>query len=748
MAIRLGSAYGKVELDASGVVKGANTAKQSFGAIEAAGARMGEAMQQIGARMTLALTVPLILIGKKAIEFASGLQQSKDNVKIVFGEMSDAVLTWSQTSAKSFGQSQEDALDAVTAFDRLLESYNIGQQEAADMSMKLVALSSNLAIFNKTSASDAQGKLLSGLQGNTEALKDFGITISDAEIRAKAFQMGLMDGAVDMVKVNGAVLDLKDAQKDLADMQNGGADSADKVAKAQGRVADAADRVDDAYTRVQRAQKDLNDLMADGEATSKQIERAQRKVEDAEDNLTTALRKRTEAQIYATNAAKNSIPQDLDLAQAKQDVAEAEQRINTAMDGNLSKLDDATTAQVTYQLILEKTADIQGDFSDETDNAAVQMMIFNAEVKNAVTQLGTILLPIVLDIVIGLNDMLEKFQSLPIGIQEAIVNFGIFLGLSGPIINFIGTIKLLKFTIGGLVTSLKGLFVGGRLTGLITTMATFGTWLQMVAIPAIVAFFSTFGAIIIAIIALVLGLIFVIWAFATDFMGVTTTLKQLWSIVAIVFKQEWEKIKTAFKLGWDFIKEKSAEGWEQIKLEWTDGWEQIKAQLDAGIAGWRLALTTIWNWIVTWARGVVQSILNAFNINWSQIGTNIINGIMNGLTSMWDSLVALAQEIAQSVLDAFDGVLEMGSPSAAMDRRGFNSGLGYMRGMKRGMNPFEMMQLAAVPLQAVGGAGGGGSNVTMVNNFASGLTERQAYQIVDGRIEQAFERLSRMLESA
>ena len=80
-----------------------------------------------------------------------------------------------------------------------------------------------------------------------------------------------------------------------------------------------------------------------------------------------------------------------------------------------------------------------------------------------------------------------------------------------------------------------------------------------------------------------------------------------------------------------------------------------------------------------------------------------------------------------------------------MAKRGVHSALGYMQGMRSGMNPAEIMQLAAIPLQAMSGAGGNQSNMTI--NLASGLTMRQASQMIESSQGAMLARITRMLEA-
>lgn len=83
------------------------------------------------------------------------------------------------------------------------------------------------------------------------------------------------------------------------------------------------------------------------------------------------------------------------------------------------------------------------------------------------------------------------------------------------------------------------------------------------------------------------------------------------------------------------------------------------------------------------ARNVVNSIKNAFNIDWSSIGANIINGIKNGITSLAGSLADAAASAARSALDAAKSLLGIHSPSKAFEYLGKMSDEGMALGFEK-----------------------------------------------------------------
>ena len=129
-----------------------------------------------------------------SITAASDLAESQSKVNVVFGKGAVEVQKWASTSATAFGMSSQAALEAAGTYGNLFQSFGLGQSEAQKMSTSLVQLASDLASFNNTSTDQALEALRSGLSGEAEPLKQFGIAINDARLKTEALNLGIYDG--------------------------------------------------------------------------------------------------------------------------------------------------------------------------------------------------------------------------------------------------------------------------------------------------------------------------------------------------------------------------------------------------------------------------------------------------------------------------------------------------------------------------------------------------------------------------
>jgi len=127
-----------------------------------------------------------------SIEAASSLNESMSKNEAVFTRNAAKIEEWASKSSTAFGQSKRSALEAAGTYGNLFQAFGIGEDKAAKMSMRLVELASDLASFNNTSVDDALLALRSGLSGETEPLKRFGVAINDARLKEEALRLGLI----------------------------------------------------------------------------------------------------------------------------------------------------------------------------------------------------------------------------------------------------------------------------------------------------------------------------------------------------------------------------------------------------------------------------------------------------------------------------------------------------------------------------------------------------------------------------
>ncbi len=180
----------------SGYVSGMRTAAQATTSmVDNARRGVGNVAQQLagmsrGAQLVGA--VGAIAIGRQFVNAARDMNETVNKTSVVFGNASDAVVAWSKDSAKAMGISTQQAQEAAGTFGNLFSTMGIGQAASAQMSQQLVGLASDLASFNNADPTDTLNALRSGLVGEVEPLRKFGVNLSEVTLKQKALEMGLI----------------------------------------------------------------------------------------------------------------------------------------------------------------------------------------------------------------------------------------------------------------------------------------------------------------------------------------------------------------------------------------------------------------------------------------------------------------------------------------------------------------------------------------------------------------------------
>jgi hypothetical protein len=166
-------------------------AKTSLGKFAA----VGQGFKAVGTSLTKNVTVPLAVASAgiyKLVQAGSTLQESISKTNAVFGANARAVQDWSRTTSAAFGISQQQALEAAGTYGNLFRAFGLGSKQAQEMSQNLVELAADMASFNNVPIDDALTALRSGLSGETEPLKRFGVALTDARLKEEALRLGLI----------------------------------------------------------------------------------------------------------------------------------------------------------------------------------------------------------------------------------------------------------------------------------------------------------------------------------------------------------------------------------------------------------------------------------------------------------------------------------------------------------------------------------------------------------------------------
>ena len=169
-------------------------AKTSYITLE----KLGTTLSSVGGKLTLGVTTPVIAAGAAIYKYSSDLTEAENKTKEVFKNMSSDVLNWSQNSLDKMGMARATALDAVSLYGGMATAMGFTRAKATDMSKALTELSVDLASFHNTSLDQASTALKSIFTGETETLKNYGIVMTDANLKAYALSQGIKTNYTEM----------------------------------------------------------------------------------------------------------------------------------------------------------------------------------------------------------------------------------------------------------------------------------------------------------------------------------------------------------------------------------------------------------------------------------------------------------------------------------------------------------------------------------------------------------------------
>jgi hypothetical protein len=189
-----------------------------------------------GNAMTGAINKAVGAIGglyDKVIGGASDLAETTSKLNVVFGEAAKGITSTADELANKFGMPKREIMDGAAAVGLLAKSAGQSQDEAAKLGSQMVSLAADASSFYNVPLEEALEKIRSGLSGEAEPLKAFGVLMDEAAVKAEGLALGLVKGKEEMtagqkVMARAAIItrQMKDATGDLARTSGGYANQA------------------------------------------------------------------------------------------------------------------------------------------------------------------------------------------------------------------------------------------------------------------------------------------------------------------------------------------------------------------------------------------------------------------------------------------------------------------------------------------------------------------------------------------
>ena len=224
--------------------KGAKEAAQATDGITKSGKAAGKSVAGLSSRVDdfeknarRAFVGGVILAGLNDMsKAATDLGESTNAVQKIFGDSADIITDFGKVSASAVGLATSEFQTLATQTGALLGNFGFDARSAATETVKLTSRAADLASVFNTDVGTALDAVNAALRGETEPIRRFGISLSDATVRAKAVELGLADttAAVDANGKAVAALELIYEQSSAA--QGDFIQTSDDAANAQRRL--------------------------------------------------------------------------------------------------------------------------------------------------------------------------------------------------------------------------------------------------------------------------------------------------------------------------------------------------------------------------------------------------------------------------------------------------------------------------------------------------------------------------------
>ena len=161
------------------------------------------------------------------IRAASDAQENLSKFKTVFGDASTEALDFATTLADSFQRSESEIIALMSSLQDTFVPLGFSRDAARQLSQALAQLSFDVGSFNNVASPEVAQAFTSAIVGNHEAVRRFGIVLTEAQLKQTALQLGIIKterelNAQEKVLARTAVIfqSTSDAQGDLIRTQD------------------------------------------------------------------------------------------------------------------------------------------------------------------------------------------------------------------------------------------------------------------------------------------------------------------------------------------------------------------------------------------------------------------------------------------------------------------------------------------------------------------------------------------------
>lgn len=154
---------------------------------------MGNNISDVGKKMSLGITAPLLTIATLSTNAYSALDQTQRKTKIIFGDMASDVQTWAIEHERAFGLGSGTIEKYTGAIADITQGMQMSKEASLNMAKGVVDLGVKLGNWGGTSATLAMEDLQRAISGSHESVEKYGVKLTESTLNQYAMSEGLGD---------------------------------------------------------------------------------------------------------------------------------------------------------------------------------------------------------------------------------------------------------------------------------------------------------------------------------------------------------------------------------------------------------------------------------------------------------------------------------------------------------------------------------------------------------------------------
>jgi hypothetical protein len=193
--------------------KKTNQTTNSFGGLS-------KAVKSFAGAAVVGLAVKQITkFGMESAKAFSDLDESMNATKVVFGDSVDIIRQFGKESVSQAGLAEASFNQMAAVLGSTLKNSGLAMDDVAERTVDLTKRAADLASVFNTDVDEAMVAIGAAIRGESEPIRRFGVTLSDAAVSAKALEAGLVDSKneiTDQVKIQARYLLLMEQSDQVA----------------------------------------------------------------------------------------------------------------------------------------------------------------------------------------------------------------------------------------------------------------------------------------------------------------------------------------------------------------------------------------------------------------------------------------------------------------------------------------------------------------------------------------------------